>query len=137
MRTTPGDRASDRPPYPLIRGLAALALVLAACSSGDDSTATAPTAGTAAVAISEFVYEPATIEVTAGATVTWTNEDMFAHTVTSGEPGDLTGDFDGQLGEVDSVDAAGTTFEHTFTQAGTFAYFCTLHPQMVGTVVVS
>lgn len=122
-----------------------LSLAIAACSSDaepeqgaspapvDDGAET--TAG-AEVAIIDFVFEPESVEVPAGTTVRWTNEDMFAHTVTSGEPGEPTDQFDGQLGELDNVNAAGTTFEHTFTEPGTYPYFCRFHPKMLGEVVV-
>lgn len=101
----------------------------------------APTDGTETTAgdevvISGFVFEPASIEVAAGTRVRWTNEDMFAHTVTSGQPGGPTGQFDGDLGELDNVDASGTTFDTAFTEPGTYPYFCRFHPKMRGEVVV-
>lgn len=82
-------------------------------------------AATHAVAIRSFAYAPATITVTAGDTVTWTNEDSVAHTATSS-----TGAFDTGLldqGESGSV---------TFTTPGTYSYFCEPHPSMTGQVVV-
>lgn len=122
-----------------------LSLVLAACASdaGSEPEANEPQPGDeaavtveATVAIIDFVYQPESVEVPAGTTVRWTNEDMFAHTVTSGEPGDPTDRFDGELGELDNVNAAGTTFEHAFTEPGTYSYFCRFHPKMRADVVV-
>lgn len=138
-------------------GSTAIALLLAvsACTGGDEPADSAeepadssgqmaddgqPEAATAGerveVAITDFSYEPETIEVSAGDTVEWTNQDMFAHTVTDAEAEDDGGEFDGQLGDLDSVDAEGTMFERTFDEPGTYAYFCRFHPNMRGTVVV-
>jgi len=68
---------------------------------------------------------PATINVKAGDSVTWTNNDRAPHTVTADN-----GSFDRQ------VAASGGTATVTFSTAGTFAYHCTIHPTMTGTVVV-
>jgi plastocyanin len=75
-------------------------------------------------------YQPNPTQVSVGATVTWTNDDSTAHTVTSGENGQPDGRFDS------GVMAPAATFEHTFTEAGEYPYFCLLHPNMVGTVSV-
>jgi len=70
-------------------------------------------------------YSPATITVPVNTTVTWTNNDGMAHTVTSD-----TGLFDsGTFG-------AGGTYSYQFTAAGTYNYHCTLHPDMIATVIV-
>ncbi|MFE9310933.1 plastocyanin/azurin family copper-binding protein [Streptomyces sp. NPDC006706] len=91
------------------------------------STPTAPVAGNA-VAIKNFAFAPATLKVKAGTTVTWTNQDTDAHTVTSAGSG----------GPLHS--AALTThaaYSHRFTQPGTYHYLCTIHPFMTGTVEVT
>jgi len=76
-------------------------------------------------------FIPSTITVDVGATVTWSNDDTAAHTVTSGSAADgPDGNFDS------SLFMAGTTFEATFDTAGTYPYFCMVHPWMVGTVIV-
>jgi hypothetical protein len=78
------------------------------------------------VDIVDFAFNPSSVAVDAGATVTWTNQDSTAHTVTADD-----GSFDsGTL-------AAGASFSFTFTSAGTVSYHCTIHPNMVGSVVVS
>ena len=82
-----------------------------------------------------FSPNPATVKV--GDTVTWTNDDDEPHTVTSG-----TGSDDPIKGKAfDSGPSAlatqGKTFQHKFTEAGQYAYFCELHPTMVGNVVVA
>ncbi|HEX2204493.1 MAG TPA: cupredoxin family copper-binding protein [Longimicrobium sp.] len=72
-----------------------------------------------------LAYTPARIEIAAGTTVEWTNNDPLAHTVTA-----LDKSFDS--GPIES----GRTWRHTFTQAGTYDFNCTPHPFMKGTVVV-
>lgn len=76
-------------------------------------------------------FIPSDVLITVGTTVTWTNDDTAAHTVTSGtvESG-ATGQFDS------SLFMAGKTFSVTFDTAGTYQYFCMVHPWMVGTVTV-
>jgi nitrite reductase (NO-forming) len=76
-------------------------------------------------------YSPNPVQVSTGATVTWTNDDSQPHTATSGENTTPDGTFDS------GVMAPAATFEHTFTEAGEYPYFCILHPNMVGTVSVS
>jgi plastocyanin len=80
----------------------------------------------AAVTIAGFAFQPASIEVTIGTTVTWTNDDPAPHTVTATD-----GSFDsGTL-------ASGATFSQVFQAAGTFEYACAIHPTMTGSVIVS
>ena len=88
--------------------------------------------GSSAPSAAEF-YVPPTLTVSAGSTVTWKNSDSTLHTVTSGsaETGVSGTEFDS------SYMAAGKTFEHTFSSAGTFDYYCTLHPFMKGQVIVN
>lgn len=78
-------------------------------------------------------YEPKELTVVQGSTVTWINNDVTLHTVTSGNPqsGSSGIEFDS------SYIAAGKTFQHTFDATGTFDYYCTLHPFMSGTVNVN
>ena len=77
-------------------------------------------------------FEPPTLNVPVGTTVTWKNSDSTLHTVTSGsaESGTSGTIFDS------SYLAAGKTFQHTFSGAGTFDYYCTLHPFMKGKIIV-
>jgi plastocyanin len=90
------------------------------------SPAPAGSPAPAAVSIVELTFEPATIEVDAGATVTWTNDDDgIPHTVTARD-----GDFDS------GVLQTGDSFSQTFSEPGTYDYFCAIHPSMTGTVVV-
>jgi len=74
---------------------------------------------------------PAEISIGVGETVTWSNDDTAAHTVTSGSA------VDGPDGNFDSsLFLAGTTFSWKADTAGEFPYFCMVHPWMAGTVIV-
>lgn len=89
-------------------------------------TVTAAPAATAVrtTSIQGIAFE-ARIEVAVGTTVTWTNQDGVSHTVTAGDRSTDSGTF-----------TQGQTYSLTFTQAGTFAYFCSVHPFMQAVVVV-
>jgi plastocyanin len=78
-------------------------------------------------------FSPNPSEVKAGESVTWTNDDSQIHTATSGAVGaeDSGKVFDS------GILSPKATFDFKFDQAGEFDYYCTLHPQMVGKVVVS
>jgi len=86
----------------------------------------AQAASTVTVEISNFAFQPASVTIQVGDTVTWTNLDSAAHTATDTGSGSL---FDGVMNQ-------GESFSYTFTQAGTFHYICTFHPDMTGTVIV-
>jgi len=76
-------------------------------------------------------FDPAEAIIDVGGEVTWTNDDTAAHTVTSGNP------TDGQDGTFDSsLFGPSKTFTHKFEEAGTFNYFCMVHPWMLGVVTV-
>jgi nitrite reductase (NO-forming) len=79
-------------------------------------------------------YDPSPANVAVGTTVTWTNNDATLHTVYSGTPDDSANG--GKLFQSTYM-AKGQTFEHKFDTAGTFDYYCTLHPFMIGKIVVS
>ena len=102
----------------------------ATAASGGDSVSIAP--GSSSPSNGKF-FEPGTLSVSKGTTVTWTNDDSTLHTVTSGSPesGKSGAEFDS------SYLAAGKTFQHQFSTSGTFDYYCTLHPFMLGKVAVT
>jgi plastocyanin len=81
---------------------------------------------TVSVTIDNFAFSPATLDVAAGTTVTWTNEQDVTHTVTADD-----GSFDS--GNI----ASGATFSHTFDAAGTIAYHCAIHPTMKASITVT
>ena len=77
-------------------------------------------------------YIPYAVSVNAGDTVTWSNDDSLAHTVTSGSPdGGPDGLFDSGIFPV------GATFDFTFDDAGEYDYYCIVHPWMEGIVIVA
>lgn len=81
-------------------------------------------------------YAPNPININVGDTVTWTNKDTQPHTVTSGTGGAPDGKFDSSP-SFNPLMAPQGTFSHTFTEAGEYPYYCGLHVNMVGTVVVA
>ena len=92
-----------------------LALLIAAPAAAADETVT----------IDDFAFAPGSVTVQVGDTVTWDNQNTTAHTAT-----DSDGAFDtGSIG-------VGETAEVTFQEAGTYAYICSIHPAMTGTIVV-
>ena len=76
------------------------------------------------VTIDNFTFSPAELKVKVGDTVTWTNHDDIPHTVVS------AGKFRSKAMDTDN------TFSFTFTAAGEYKYFCSLHPHMTGTIKV-
>jgi plastocyanin len=80
---------------------------------------------TGAQSLGRLAYAPDDVSVAAGSTVTWTNNDSVAHTSTS----DASGWNSGTV-------ASGGHFSFTFQTAGTYSYHCSIHPGMIGTVVV-
>ena len=77
-------------------------------------------------------FIPSTVTIDIGGEVIWENNDTAAHTITSGTA------VDGPDGHWDSsLVMAGSTFSHMFDEAGTFDYFCMVHPWMAGSVMVS
>ena len=89
-------------------------------------TAVKAAASTATVNIENFKFAPATLAVTAGTTVTWKNEDDSPHRIAA-----RNNSF--SSGALDSDDS----FSHTFATVGEYAYICSLHPYMVGKIVVT
>jgi plastocyanin len=82
-------------------------------------------AETTEVKIDNFSFGPATLTVAVGTSVTWTNRDDIPHTVVSTD-----GAFKSKVLDTDEK------FSFTFSKAGTFPYFCSIHPKMTGKVIV-
>lgn len=101
-----------------------LVVLVSGCVNYGGNEATPPP-GSNSVNIVNYAFNPAVLSVPTGTTVTWTNGDSVAHTVTSD-----TGAFEsGNL-------AKGQSFSYTFNTAGTYDYICSIHPSMKGKVVV-
>jgi plastocyanin len=105
---------------------AAVALVAIVVAAGCGGTGSSEPVATTEVSMAKsYRFEPKVIEIEAGETVTWTNDDNFTHTV------EIDGQDDHKVGRGDSVSV-------TFDQTGTYEYVCTLHSQdMDGTVIVT
>jgi plastocyanin len=89
--------------------------------------------------LTDTAYYPNPVEVNVDQTVLWTNEDFSFHTVTSGDVSDTNSVrlFDSGLAGPGALSSTGKTFEYTFKSAGEYPYYCTLHPGMVGKVIVT
>ena len=130
---------------PIVALLALLAGVLAASACGGDSdnkstpvpvatspagtpkstsAATAPAAEGASVVMKNFAFDPKTVTLKVGQTVTWTNQDSATHTV-EGDGGIHSDDL-----------SKGKSYSKTFDSEGTFNYVCSIHPSMKGQVIV-
>jgi len=108
----------------LLAAVPALAATLLAAGCGGGGESGAPVATTEVTMVKSYRFEPKTIEVKAGQTVTWTNDDNFTHTV------HVDGREDHEVGQGESVSIK-------FDTPGTYHYVCTLHRQdMDGTVIV-
>lgn len=77
------------------------------------------------VQVDNFSFAPATLTVPVNATVTWVNKDDVPHVIASDD-----GLFKSKALDTDDK------YSYTFTKAGTYAYYCSVHPKMVGKIVV-
>lgn len=84
-----------------------------------------PSAANVAVKIDNLIFGPQAITVPIGTTVTWTNSDDIPHTAVSTD-----GVFKSKVMDTNEK------FSYTFTKAGTYTYYCSVHPKMTGQVVV-
>ena len=103
-------------------------VVLTGCTGGAAAraSAAAPVATASVSMPPSYRFAPVSVQVPAGASVTWTNSDNFTHSVQVSGQSDV------------HVAKPGESFQITFDQVGTFSYLCTFHPQdMRGTVVVT
>ena len=84
-----------------------------------------PAASPLEVQVDNFTFGPATLTVPVNSTVTWVNKDDLPHTVASND-----GVFKSKALDTDDK------YSYTFSKPGTYPYFCSIHPKMVGTIVV-
>jgi len=99
-----------------------------------DMTKGAGAAATADCVAAKNCFSPNPLTVTPGTTVTWKNTDTVSHYVTSGQPSDNT---TGTVFDSGNLIKPAGTYQFTFANAGTFNYFCTVHPWMTGQVIVA
>jgi plastocyanin len=113
--------------------VADLTITGAADSAGTPSSSAADEPGTGdgpAIRIDTFEFDPDRLEVAAGTVVSIDNRDATTHTLTSGVPDAPDGEFDVEVG-------GGGTAELQVDDAATYAYFCAIHPDMVGRLEVT
>ncbi len=109
-----------------VLGFTTVALLMAVVLAATRGVAASPQqATTAEVRIDNFSFGPATLTVAPGTAVTWVNHDDIPHTVVSTDSV-----FKSKVLDTDEK------FSFTFTKAGTYPYFCSIHPKMTATVVV-
>jgi plastocyanin len=119
--------------YFLITAQVMIMFMLTSCSKSSDLTGSGnqnppppDTKGANEVFIIDMAFSPSSLTVSAGTTVKWTNKDAMAHTVTSVPAG---------LFDSGTIPNGGT-FSFTFPTAGSFNYYCSIHPTMLGVVIV-
>src|SRR5713226_1488055 len=112
---------------PVFLGVAACAMPGQAPQHNSSAVAVASDGkpGAPAVTIDNFSFSPAALTIPAGTTVVWTNHDDIPHNVMER----------GQKFKSKALDTD-DTFSYTFAEAGTYEYFCGLHPKMVGKIIV-
>ena len=110
-----------------LAGLAMLVMLTMPLLAGSRSVMAndQPSVANAEITIDNFSFGPETLKVSVGTTVTWTNRDDIPHTVVSTD-----GVFKSKVRDTDEK------FSYTFAKAGTYPYFCSVHPKMTGKVVV-
>ena len=105
-----------------------VALEIVGCGSTSTSTSTSTSSTAVHATIKNFAFIPSTIHVTAGQTIEWINEDAPPHNVIY-----VSGPEFRSSGRL----RTGATFSVEVTQPGTIHYYCSIHPWMKGTIVVS
>ena len=103
----------------------ALPLVLVALLAVHQSSAKGENAKQSEIRVDNFTFAPDTITVPVNSTVTWVNKDDIPHVIVSDD-----GVFKSKALDTDQK------YSYTFSKAGTYQYFCAIHPKMVGKVVV-
>ena len=101
-------------------------LLFISCSKSNSYNPGNNSPSSATVSIKNMAFNPISLSITTGTTVTWVNNDTTAHTVTANDGSFNSGTI-----------TAGSKFTQSFSTTGTFAYHCTLHPEMTGTIVVA
>ena len=133
-----------------VTAIAAAALLtagLTACSSASADKASSSTAsgkaGGPVIKLSQLMFMPAMTKVKVGTKVTWTNDEVISHTVTSGEATGIDKGTSLRSGEKPDgmfdmkLPKKGDSFSFTFDKAGTYPYYCDIHQGMNAEVVVT
>jgi plastocyanin len=127
-------------PFGALFGLLALVAILSVApafgqtANEIDMASGAGASANAACVTSNNCFAPNPLTVSPGTTVTWKNTDTVSHYVTSGKASDET---TGTVFDSGNLIKPGSTYQFTFANAGTFDYFCSVHPWMTGQVIVA
>ncbi|HZS73981.1 MAG TPA: plastocyanin/azurin family copper-binding protein [Candidatus Nitrosotalea sp.] len=127
-------------PFGALFGLLALVAILSVApafgqtANEIDMASGAGASASAACVVSNNCFAPNPLTVAPGTTVTWKNTDTVSHYVTSGKASDET---TGTVFDSGNLIKPGSTYQFTFANAGTFDYFCSVHPWMTGQVIVA
>lgn len=116
---------SMKAPINSLLGRALILVMLGVCGSISYAAPNDNPSPEATVSIDNFSFSPAVITIAAGTTIRWTNRDDIPHTVVSDDKS-----FKSKALDTDDQ------FTFTFTRAGTYSYFCSIHPHMTGKVIV-
>ena len=106
-----------------------LGLVLLSGCQSTNKTGTAGQAavqGDSSVTIRNYMFQPSDLTISVGSTVTWTNEDSVPHKIVSDTGSEISS----------GVITTNNVYKHTFSQKGTYAYHCSIHPSMQGIITV-
>lgn len=110
-------------------GIATIAILIVATAGRERLVGTAgaqeKASAETAIKIDNFTFTPATITVSVGSTIRWTNRDDIPHNVVSEDKS-----FKSKAMDTDEQ------FSYTFTKPGTYNYFCSIHPKMTGKIIV-
>ena len=127
-------------PFGALFGLLALVAILSVApafgqtANEIDMASGAGASASAACVTTNNCFAPNPLTVAPGTTVTWKNTDTVSHYVTSGKASDET---TGTVFDSGNLIKPGSTYQFTFANAGTFDYFCSVHPWMTGQVIVA
>jgi plastocyanin len=94
-------------------------------SASAGSSSAVATGTTSQVDIKSYAFSPQSLTIKPGTTVTWTNSDSVPHTVTANDKSFDSGTLN-----------SGGAYAFTFTEPGTYTYYCQIHPSMKGTIIV-
>ena len=113
----------------IVVGFLVMIVLISGCSA-EKQVQTAPSGDSSVkvdVDISGFAFNPATLTVPKGTAVVWVNSDSVKHTIVSDAGTEINS----------AALSKGQTYSHTFNTAGTYNYYCSLHPAMIGKIIIN
>ena len=117
--------------YIFLAGIIFSVIIFSGCSKNyNNPTSPVTNPGTNEIIMQNIAFSPASKTIAVGTTIKWTNKDNTTHDVISGTPGNPSGLFNSGDFSMNGE------FTFTFSQAGTFPYYCSHHAGMTGTIIV-